>query len=153
MTTTADILNTSQTSTKASSKASGFSSLTSEDFTKVIISELSNQDPLSPSDTNALLQQLSTIRNIQSSIDLSDKLGALVSDNQFSSASTVIGKVVGGVSTDNSRVIGKVVSVSKTDDGIFLNLNTGQQLSMKNMDGIIDPSSLTDDEKKLLGLL
>ena len=50
-------------------------------------------------------------------------------------------------------MIGKVVSVSKTDDGIFLNLNTGQQLSMKNMDGIIDPSSLTDDEKKLLGLL
>lgn len=151
MTATADILNTTDTA-KTTTKASGFSSLTSEQFTKIILTELGNQDPLSPSDTGALLQQLSSIRNIQSSMDLSDKLGTLVSDNQFASASTVIGKVVGGVSTDNSRTIGKVISVSKSDQGVFLNLNTGKSMSMANMDGIIDPSSLSADEKALLGI-
>ncbi|MBS0188819.1 MAG: hypothetical protein JSS51_12175 [Planctomycetes bacterium] len=135
-----------------SSKASGFSALTSEQFTKVILTELANQDPMSPSDTNALLQQLSSIRNIQSSMDLSEKLGTLVSDNQFASASNMIGRVVGGVSTDNTRTAGKVTSISKTNDGVFLNLSSGKSVAIKNMDGIIDPASLTAEEKKLLGL-
>lgn len=151
MATTSDILNTTDAN-RTTTKASGFSSLTSEQFTKIILTELGNQDPLSPSDTGALLEQLSSIRNIQSSMDLSDKLGTLVSDNQFSSASTIIGKVVGGVSTDNSRSIGKVVSVSKTDDGVFLNLHSGKSILMKNMDGIIDPASLTAEERAMLGL-
>ena len=140
------------TATKPTSKASGFSSLTSEQFTKIILTELGNQDPLSPSDTGALLQQLSSIRNIQSSMDLSEKLGALVSDNQFASASNVIGKVVGGVSDDNSRTVGKVVSVTKSGGDTFLNLNTGKRIEMTNLDGIIDPSSLTAEEKAALGL-
>ncbi|MBX3379187.1 MAG: hypothetical protein KF805_03770 [Phycisphaeraceae bacterium] len=140
------------TASTATAKPSGFSSLSSEDFTKIIITELSNQDPLAPSDTNALLQQLSQIRDIQSSIDLSDKLGSLVSDNQFASASNMIGKIVGGVSTDNSRSIGKVGSVSRTEDGVFLNLHNGKSILIDNMDGVIDPSSLSDEEKQLLGL-
>lgn len=140
------------TSNPAATKASGFSSLSSEDFTKIIITELSNQDPLAPSDTNALLQQLSQIRDIQSSIDLSEKLGSLVSDNQFSSASNMIGKIVGGVSADNARTIGKVGSVSRTENGVFLNLHNGQSVLIDNMDGVIDPSSLSDEEMALLGL-
>ncbi|MGH7243681.1 MAG: flagellar hook capping FlgD N-terminal domain-containing protein [Phycisphaerales bacterium] len=150
MTTTSNVLDA--TANTASTKPTGFSALSSEQFTKIILTELGNQDPLSPSDTNALLQQLSSIRNIQSSMDLSEKLGSLVSDNQFSSASNMIGKIVGGVSTDNTRSMGKVSSISKTDDGVFLNLNTGKSIKLDNMDGVIDPASLTDDEKALLGL-
>jgi len=150
MSTTSSVLDS--TANQASAKPSGFSALSSEQFTKIILTELSNQDPMAPSDTNALLQQLSQIRNIQSSMDLSEKLGSLVSDNQFASASNMIGKVVGGVSTDNSRAIGKVSSISKTDDGVFLNLNTGKSIKVDNMDGVIDPASLTDEEKTLLGL-
>lgn len=140
------------TSTQTTSKASGFSALSSEQFTKIILTELANQDPLSPSDTNALLQQLSSIRNIQSSMDLSEKLGSLVSDNQFAAASNMMGKIVGGVSTDNVRTIGRVDSVSKTDDGVLLNLSNGLSVPMKNMDGIIDVNTLSDEEKTLLGL-
>ncbi|MBN8597072.1 MAG: hypothetical protein J0L78_05290 [Planctomycetes bacterium] len=150
MTTTSSILDS--TANKASTKATGFSALSSDQFTKIILTELSNQDPMSPSDTNALLQQLSQIRDIQSSMDLSEKLGSLVSDNQFASASNMMGKIVGGVSTDNTRAIGKVASVSKTDDGVYLNLSSGKSIHIDNMDGVIDPSSLTDEEKAQLGL-
>ncbi|MBY0113918.1 MAG: hypothetical protein K2Y21_13960 [Phycisphaerales bacterium] len=142
----------SNTSSPVSTKATGYSALTSEDFTKIIISELSNQDPLSPSDTNALLQQLSTIRSIQSDIDLSDKLKNLVTENQLASASNMIGKVVGGLDEDNSRVVGVALSVSKSKDGVFLNLFNGARVNMKDVDGVIDPSQLTDEEKKLAGV-
>lgn len=135
-----------------SAKPTGYSALTSQDFTKIIISELSNQDPLSPSDTNALLQQLSTIRSIQSDIDLSDKLKTLVTENQLASASNMIGKVVGGLDEDNYRVIGQANSVSKTKDGVFLNLSNGSRVNMNNIDGVIDPSQLTEEEKKAAGI-
>ncbi|MBX3389964.1 MAG: hypothetical protein KF691_10980 [Phycisphaeraceae bacterium] len=150
MSAASSILNS--TSTQTSAQPSGFSALSSEQFTKIILTELANQDPLSPSDTNALLQQLSSIRNIQSSMDLSEKLGSLVSDNQFAAASNMMGKIIGGISTDNVRTIGRVDSVSKTDDGVFLNLNNGLSIHMKNMDGIIDVATLSDEEKELLGL-
>lgn len=142
----------SNSQTPVSSKPTGYSSLTSEDFTKIIISELSNQDPLSPSDTNALLEQLSTIRSIQSDIDLSDKLKNLVTENQLASASNMIGKVVGGLDEENYRVIGQANSVSKTKDGVFLNLSNGSRVNMNDIDGVIDPSQLTEEEKKAAGI-
>ena len=142
----------SNSQTPVSSKPTGYSSLTSEDFTKIIISELSNQDPLSPSYTNALLEQLSTIRSIQSDIDLSDKLKNLVTENQLASASNMIGKVVGGLDEENYRVIGQANSVSKTKDGVFLNLSNGSRVNMNDIDGVIDPSQLTEEEKKAAGI-
>ena len=45
-----------------------FSSLNSEQFVKIIFTELSKQDPLQPNDSKALLEQLSSLRNIQSEI-------------------------------------------------------------------------------------
>ena len=46
-----------------------FSELTSEEFVKIMFTELSNQDPLKPSDSSALLQQMSNLRSIQSDIE------------------------------------------------------------------------------------
>src|SRR5262245_24149924 len=120
---------------------SGFSSLTSEQFSKIIFTELSKQDPLNPSDTNALLQQLSSIRSIQSDMDLTSKLGLLVNENEFASASTLIGKTVSGIDDHNQRVTGKVKSLSRTNDGTVLTLTTGERLFIYNIDSITDSAN------------
>lgn len=44
----------------------GFSEVTSDEFMSMILSELTNQDPLEPNDTENLLNQISTIRSIES---------------------------------------------------------------------------------------
>ena len=53
-------------STDAALRASpnGFSSLSSADFIRIIFAELANQDPVQPNDSSALLDQMSSIRNI-----------------------------------------------------------------------------------------
>ena len=84
------------TSSTPSTGATGFSALTAEDFSNIIFTELSKQDPLAPNDTNALLQQISSVRAIQSDMDLSSKLSSLVNENEFSSAATLIGKTISG---------------------------------------------------------
>jgi flagellar basal-body rod modification protein FlgD len=119
---------------------SGFSALTSEEFTKLVLTELSNQDPLSPNDTNQLLQQISTIRSIQSDVDLSDGLTGLVSQNEFASASTLIGKSISGLTEDRTRVEGLVASVSRTKDGPVLTLSDGTRVAMNQVDAIREPA-------------
>ena len=114
----------------------GFSAMTSEDFTKLIFTELSNQDPTQPSDTNQLLQQLSQIRSIQSDTDLSSRLSSLVNQNEFSNASTLIGRMISGVSEDNERVAGMVDAVTRTNQGTFLTLASGVRVNISNVDEI-----------------
>jgi flagellar basal-body rod modification protein FlgD len=116
--------------------SSAFSAMTSGDFTKLVLTELSKQDPLQPNDTKALLDQLSTIRSIQSNTDLSDKLTSLVSANEFASASGLIGKTVSGVSLQNARVSGQVASISKTDAGPVVNLKDGVKMLFKQVDQV-----------------
>lgn len=116
----------------------GFSDLNSEDFVKIIFTELTNQDPLQPSDSKALLEQLSSLRSIQSDMDLSKRLETLVTQNQLSSATGLIGRLVSGVTDRNERIADFVVSVSRTADGAYLNLRAGSRMALDNVDEVID---------------
>jgi flagellar basal-body rod modification protein FlgD len=120
----------------ASPQQSAFSTLSSEDFTRIILQELSRQDPMQPSDTNSLIQQLSGIRSIQSDSDLSKRLESLVSMNEFASATTVIGSRVSGISLDNARVSGVVRSVARTSYGALLTLEDATRILMSDVDTI-----------------
>jgi flagellar basal-body rod modification protein FlgD len=126
-----------QTSGQSSSTSGrGLNELTSEDFTQLIITELTKQDPLQPNDTNALLNQIATIRSIESDTNLSDSLSGLVRQNDFSSAATLIGKSVSGVSTDNRRVSGVVESIARTREGTSVRLESGETMAWANVDRV-----------------
>jgi flagellar basal-body rod modification protein FlgD len=127
---------TSGGAARTSSQSDGLSALTSDDFLKIIFTELGKQDPLQPNDTNALLQQLSTVRSIQSDVDLSTRLGSLVNQSEFSAASTLIGRSVSGLSEENARVAGVVASVSRTSNGAVLKLEDGTRVPMTGLDEV-----------------
>jgi flagellar basal-body rod modification protein FlgD len=121
----------------AGAAPNAFSALSSESFVKIIFSELGHQDPMAPSDSKALLEQLSSLRNIQSSMDMSARLKSLVTQNELSAASGLIGKRVSGVTDNATRVSGEVRSVSRTDDGAVLVLATGERIRMGNLDQVL----------------
>lgn len=131
-------------STPSPATGKGFSAMSSEEFSKIIFTELQNQDPMAPNDTNALLQQISTLRSIQSDTDLSERLGSLVKQNQFASATTMLGQMVGGVSENNGRVAGTVAGVTRTDDGPVLTLTTGDRIRMTNLDQVFSARDASD---------
>lgn len=124
--------------TLVSERPNGFSELTSEQFVKIIFTELGNQDPLQPNDSKALLEQLSSIRSIQSDLDLSRRLEAIVTQNELSSASGMIGRRVSGLNESNTRVQDVVASVSRTSSGAVLNLRGGDRVALKNVDQILE---------------
>lgn len=120
------------------STRNGFSELSSEEFIKIIFTELQHQDPTAPSDSASLLNQLSSLRSIQSDMDLSSKLQSLVTQNQLAAAGNLIGEFVSGLTFGNQRAAGWVVSISRTADGPILNLDNGYRLPFNNVDEIVD---------------
>ncbi|MCZ6736045.1 MAG: hypothetical protein O7C65_09670 [Planctomycetota bacterium] len=117
---------------------SRFSEMKTEDFIRIIFAELSNQDPFSPNDSGALLDQLNSIRSIESDIKLVSRLDALVFQNQLGAAANLIGKFVDGLTADNQRVSGIVVSVVRHGDSVNLELDNGWQVPINSVETIHD---------------
>lgn len=119
--------------TTPTSAANGFSALSSEDFVRIMTSELSNQDPLAPSDSKAILEQISSIRSIESNLALKKSLESLTKQNEFATAGGLIGKNVFGIDDNGADVEGHVLGVSNTKEGALLNLENGSTVRMKNL--------------------
>jgi flagellar basal-body rod modification protein FlgD len=81
---------------KLSREETGFNGLSSENFLEMMIVQLKNQDPLEPTGNEELLNQISQMRSLQSSIELSDVLKSVSSQQQLTSAASLIGKTVSG---------------------------------------------------------
>ncbi len=117
-----------------------FNELTSADFVKIMFTELTNQDPLKPNDSNALLQQFSSIRNIEADLALQNKLETVVTQGQLSTAGSLLGKYVTGFTDNFADAEGYVNSISQTASGPVLNLSDGSRVSFKNISQIYDPA-------------
>ncbi|MEM9063925.1 MAG: flagellar hook capping FlgD N-terminal domain-containing protein [Planctomycetota bacterium] len=132
--------------TSSSTDSGSLGELTGDEFLQIVLEELSNQDPLDPNDTSALLDQLASIRAIESDTALSENLGELVDQNEFASAASLIGLVVSGLTEDNQRVADYVSSVSKTNDGAVLNTRLGYRIPFEQVDEVITEDELFGDE-------
>ncbi len=124
----------------------GFSGLSSDDFMKIVLEELGQQDPLQPSDTGALIEQLANIRAIQSDVDLEQSLNALVERNELASATGLIGRIVLGTSESGRETVDVVVSVLNTREGPVLNLANGQRMAINRVEEVIGGDLLTPPE-------
>lgn len=122
--------------------ANGFADLSSGEFLQIILSELSNQDPLAPNDTAAILEQLSSIRNIEAQTQLDDKLNDLVTQNSISTSANMIGKFVEGLDANNNTTEGIVESLSIRDGEPILNLAGSGELAAERVTQVEDLGDL-----------
>jgi flagellar basal-body rod modification protein FlgD len=105
-----------QTSGASSNRAQSMEDLNANDFLKLMITELQQQDPLNPMDNNELVQQINSIRELSATTTLTDTLGSVLVGQNIATASGMIGKSVKALSDDGSEVSGKVERVSVTVD-------------------------------------
>ena len=104
--------------------------LNTDDFIKMMVTQLQNQDPMEPSKSQDLLAQMSQIGQLQSASDLQTALKGMVLQNQIGSASSLIGKSVEGLDDSNNTIRGVVNSVKVQSDGVSLELDNGQTLGL-----------------------
>ena len=123
-------------STGGNQIASKSKSLTTDDFVKMMITQLKNQDPLQPTSNQDLLNQMSQIGQLQSTTDLQNSLKTLSLQNSLSSAGNLIGKMVNGQDERGKPLTGLVNSVKVVDGAVSLELDNGKEVSLSNVTGI-----------------
>ncbi len=96
----------------ASIAANSLNDIDLNDFLKLILTELQNQDPLNPTDNAALLQQVAELRGISSNDQLVSNLKGFSNTQELSTASSLIGETIKGLDVGAKEAIGEVTSVS-----------------------------------------
>lgn len=104
--------------------------LKTEDFIKMMITQLQMQDPLEPAKNQELLAQMSQIGQLQSSTQLQESLKTMVLQNNLASAGNLIGKEVQGLDDQGDEVEGLVSSVRVEKDSVYLELDNGHTLAL-----------------------
>ena len=143
---TGSVSSVGQSSQATSSGNSVFRDVGMDDFLKLLIAELQNQDPMEPMDNAAMLEQIGQIRSIESNERMTETLEAVQLGQNMGTASNLIGRTVAAMTADGTRVSGRVDRVSIQDGLPKLEIG-GQVVELKNLEAIVaDADNLTSDE-------
>jgi len=108
---------TSSSNAAGKTKGNDLREVNLDDFLGLLVTEMQNQDPMSPMDNSQLLTQISQIRSIGSTNQLTETLSTLATGQGLTMASGLIGKSVTALDDQAKEVTGIVDRVSvKTDD-------------------------------------
>jgi flagellar basal-body rod modification protein FlgD len=126
MSTTSPTSSTTSGSSAASAANTGLSdrmqSLSVDDFTKMLVAELQNQDPSQPMSNTDLMNQVSQIRSIDANTQLTTTLQSVALGQSISSAGNLIGRNVSGLDGKGNKVSGTVSSASISGNDAILNI-------------------------------
>lgn len=115
---------------------SAFEKLNLETFTKLLVAELANQDPLSPMSNAEIMQQIGQIRSIEASTQLTTTLQAVLLGQNVATASGLLGRAVKGLDDGQQEITGVVDRVSVA--GGVARLHIGQStVELKNVSEIL----------------
>jgi flagellar basal-body rod modification protein FlgD len=103
---------------------------------QMMITQLQNQDPLNPTNSDNLMSEMSQIGQMQSTSELQTTLQGLATQTQIGAASSLMGKQVAGLDANSNPVSGLVSSVAVTSSGVNLQLQNGSQLALSNVSTI-----------------
>jgi flagellar basal-body rod modification protein FlgD len=114
------------------------------DFINMMVTQLQNQDPLSPESNSDLMQQMSQIGQMQASTQLETTLTTVALQTNLAAAGNLIGKTVQGLDSTGAQLQGVVDSVKVANNSVSLELDNGSELSMSNVTAISPgPSAAT----------
>jgi flagellar basal-body rod modification protein FlgD len=125
--------------------------LQTEDFIKMMITQLQNQDPLQPAKNEELLAQMSQIGQLQSQQTLQESLKSMVLQNNLGAAGNLIGKLVTGLDESGKPSEGIVTSVRVVGDLVTLELDNGKALPLGNVTQISPAPAHTTTSGNLSG--
>lgn len=139
---------TASANTAANSlKGNGLNDVDLNDFLKLMLTELQNQDPLNPTDNAALLQQVGELRGISSNDQLVSTLKGFSNTQELTTASSLIGKTIKGLDIGAKEVSGEVTSVSVKIDEKDRNK---RQVQVHVGDQIVDIKNVREIDDKVV---
>ena len=101
------------------------STATYDNFLKLLMTQMKNQDPTEPMKSTDYMAQLATFSQVEQTVKSNSKLDALLSSSTWAQADSVIGRTV---STADGKISGEVLSVTIASDGAVAKLKGGEQI-------------------------
>jgi len=96
--------------------------LDSEDFMKLLIVEMGNQDPLDPMDNTEYIAQMAQFTSLNQTQSLVSEMSYMRADIQLQAATSLIGKNV-TISTDNGPITGVPTSVTADTSAVYVTID------------------------------
>jgi flagellar basal-body rod modification protein FlgD len=115
-----------------------YNDLGMEDFLKLMIAELQNQDPLNPMDNSELVGQISQMREITATDKMTETLDSVLLGQNISSATNLIGAEIDAISDDQQKITGVVERVSVADGQPKLHLDLNPKATVDDDEGEIE---------------
>jgi flagellar basal-body rod modification protein FlgD len=103
-------------------------------FLKLLVAQLQYQDPLSPTDSQAFVQEQAQFSQVEGILNLQKSVQSLIATTQLSQDIDMIGKQVSFANADGSTSHGVVSGVSTASDGT---------ISLTIGGNAVDPSTVT----------
>ena len=102
-------------------------------FLKLLVAQLQYQDPLSPTDSQAFVQEQAQFSQVEGILNLQKSVQSLIATTQYSQDVDLIGKPIAWTNADGSTATGTVDGVLTASDGT-VSLDVGGQS--------VDPATL-----------
>jgi flagellar basal-body rod modification protein FlgD len=109
--------------------------LDKDGFLKLLVAQMQNQDPTSPTDTNQSIQQMSSFTMVEQLTNMAQQNTQIAQQLSTTNAIGLIGRTVSYTDASGALQSGKVEGVSTTTDG-------GATLTVAGQTGV-DPSSIS----------
>lgn len=107
--------------------------VTHDEFLKLILTQLTHQDPLKPMDDTAFLGQMAQIQALDEQIALTKTMIAFRRETQLQGASSLIGSYVYGKDKNGLDVEGEVVRAGISEGNVYVELRNGQRIPYENI--------------------
>ncbi len=131
---------TTATQSTATASTNALNDLGKDAFLKLLIAELSNQDPLNPMEDREFISQMATFSSLEQMQNMNKTLEDMAEANKFSAVS-YIGKAVAftkGSGEDAQQVAAIVNAVWFEPDGRAVLDTTEGEVSLEDVEGVSD---------------
>lgn len=119
-------------STTGSSSASS-ANLGLQDFMKILMTQLTYQDPLKPMDNKEFMAQMAQFTNLEQTQQLNDKMAALLTNQASLQSVGLIGRTVDLPNQDGSVTTGVVTALSLAGSSPQLTIRTTAGATLNNV--------------------
>lgn len=139
--------------TQSSANTTNDSVMEKDDFLKLLMTTLTNQDPTNPTDTSEMMQQMAMLGLMEQTTNMRTAVEELTKSTELSKwqeVSNLVGKTVDAVNSKGEEVEGKVKEIFNYDGTMYLLtdddvLQVNQIVSLRNDS---QNSTTTEDTKK-----
>lgn len=133
------------------------SNLGKDEFMKILMTQLQNQDPLNPMDDRDFISQMATFSSLEQTMNMAKSIDKLVESQLISPViqySHMIGKEVSYQDLDEKKQTSNVIAVSQKEGWAILELANGEKIYADAISQITDPNikdEIGNSEKGVIG--